>query len=133
MNTQDIEGIGPAYAKRLAGAKIQTTGDLLKKGGSAKGREALAKATGFSEKRLLEWVNRADLYRIKGVGSEYADLLEAAGVDTIVELSKRTADGLSKKLKAVNAKDKIVRDLPTPAQVADWIKQAKSLPRAVSY
>lgn len=133
MNIQDIEGIGATYAGKFKEANVQTTDDLLKKGGTSKGRAELASATGLTEKQILEWVNRADLYRIKGIGSEYADLLEAAGVDTVAELANRKAENLFEKLKTVNEEKKKVRDLPNVEQVGMWIEQAKSLPRAVEY
>jgi len=133
MNIQDIEGIGATYAEKLKGADVQTTDDLLKKGGTSKGRAELASATGLTEKQILEWVNRADLYRIKGIGSEFADLLEASGVDTVAELAQRSAENLAEKLKAVNAEKQKVRSVPSAEQVGEWIEQAKSLPRAVEY
>jgi len=133
MNIQDIEGIGATYAEKLKGADVQTTDDLLKKGGTSKGRAELASATGLTEKQILEWVNRADLYRIKGIGSEFADLLEASGVDTVAELAQRSAENLAEKLKAVNVEKQKVRSVPSAEQVGEWIEQAKSLPRAVEY
>ena len=133
MKIQDIEGIGAKYAEKFKGADVQTTDDLLKKGGTAKGRAELAAATELTEKQILEWVNRADLYRISGIGSEYADLLEAAGVDTVAELARRDTDNLFEKLKAVNEEKKKVRNLPNAEQVGKWVEQAKALPRAVEY
>jgi len=132
-NIVDIEGIGEAYAKKLTEAGIKTVEALLKEGGTPKGREALAEKTGIDHKKILEWVNRADLARIKGVGSEYADLLESAGVDTVTELAQRKPENLFQKMEAVNAEKKLVRKMPTAAQVADWVDQAKKLPRAVTY
>jgi len=129
----DIEGIGPAFAKKLSASGIRSTEALLKRGATPKGREEIAKETGLGHKEILEWVNRADLYRIKGIGSEYSDLLENAGVDTVVELSKRDAKNLTAKMAESNTKRKVVRRLPTEKQVADWIAQAKRLPRAVNY
>jgi predicted flap endonuclease-1-like 5' DNA nuclease len=129
----DIEGIGTVFAKKLSAAGIKTVEALLKRGATPKGREEVAKETGLGHKEILEWVNRADLYRIKGVGSEYSDLLENAGVDTVVELSKRDAKNLTVKMAEANTKRKVVRRLPTEKQVAGWISQAKRLPRAVSY
>ena len=128
-----IEGIGQVYAGKLAAAGLATTEALLKQGASPKGREALAEKTGISGHLILEWVNRADLFRIKGVGEEYSDLLEASGVDTVPELAQRNAENLYAKLAEVNAAKKLVRRLPTQAQVADWIAQAKELPRAITY
>jgi len=133
MKLSDIEGIGALYEKKLNKAGIRSTDALLAKGGSPKGRAELEKATGIGGKLILEWVNHADLYRIKGVGSEYADLLEEAGVDTIVELGQRKADNLHKAILAVNAKKKLVRRPPAASLVADWIAQAKKLKRAVQY
>lgn len=128
-----IEGIGQVYADKLAAAGLATTEALLKQGASPKGREALAEKTGISGHLILEWVNRADLFRIKGVGEEYSDLLEAAGVDTVPELAQRNAENLHTKLAEVNAAKKLVRRLPTQSQVADWVGQAKELPRAITY
>lgn len=129
----DIEGIGPAYAEKLAGCGIKTTDHLLDMGGTPKGRKDIAAKAGLSEKQILGWVNRADLTRIKGVGSEYADLLECAGVDTVPELKGRSAKNLHAKMAEVNEKKKLVRKLPTENQVSDWVAQAKKLNRAVSY
>jgi predicted flap endonuclease-1-like 5' DNA nuclease len=105
----------------------------LTAGASPKGRKALAENTGISGKLILEWVNHADLYRIKGVAEEYSDLLEEAGVDTVPELAQRNAENLYAKLVETNAAKELVRRLPTQAQVADWIEQAKALPRVVTY
>lgn len=129
----DIEGIGAAHAAKLIEAGVKTVESLLKRGATPQGREALAAATGISKKLILEWVNHADLYRIKGVGSEFSDLLEAAGVDTVMELAQRNADNLYQKLVETNATKALVRRLPTPAQVRDWVEQAKNLPRAIEY
>lgn len=129
----DIEGVGPAYAKKLSGAGVKSVETLLKRGASPKGREELGKTTGIDHKLILEWVNHADLYRIRGVGSEYSDLLEEAGVDTVVELSKRDPKNLTAKMVESNSKKKIVRRLPTEKQVANWVSQAKKLPRVVNY
>ena len=97
------------------------------------GRKELAEGTGISEHLILKWVNHVDLYRIKGIGSEYADLLEASGVDTVVELAQRNPENLFEKMSEVNAEKALVRKLPTASQVADWVAQAKGLPRVVSY
>lgn len=129
----DIEGIGPVYAEKLAAAGITTVEALLKAGASPKGREALEEETGIGHKLILEWVNLADLFRIKGVGEEYSDLLEEAGVDTVPELAQRNAENLYAKLQEVNAAKELVRRLPTQSQVADWIGQAKNLDRVVTY
>ena len=129
----DIEGIGPAYAAKLQAAGITTTEALLKAGTTPKNRKELAEKTGISGDLILEWVNHADLYRIKGVGSEYSDLLEEAGVDTVVELAHRNAQNLLEKMTEANEQKKLVRRLPTLGMVSKWIEQAKALPRAVEY
>ena len=129
----DIEGIGPSYAAQLEARGLRTTDDLLQAGATPKGREDLAAATGISGKLILRWVNVADLFRIKGVGEEYSDLLEAAGVDTVPELAQRRADNLTKKIAEVNEQKRLVRRLPTKGQVTGWIESAKGLPRVVTY
>ena len=129
----DIEGIGPSYVEKLGALGLKTTDDLLQAGASSKGRDELAAATGISGKLILRWVNQADLFRVKGVGEEYSDLLEAAGVDTVPELAQRRADNLTKKIAEVNQEKKLVRRLPTESQVAGWIESAKGLPRVVTY
>src|SRR4030043_2373356 len=108
-NVEKIEGIGPDYKKKLAVAKIMTTEQLLESGSKKKGREDLAEKSGISPKLILEWVNLADLLRIKGVGEEYSDLLEEAGVDTIAELANRNAENLHAKILETNEKEKLVR------------------------
>jgi len=128
-----IEGIGVVHAKELEGAGVKTQQDLLEKGATPAGRKRVAEASGLSEKMILKFVNRADLARVKGIGEEYADLLEEAGVDTVPELAQRNAENLFAALGTVNKEKKLVRQLPTAEQVADWIKQAKSLPRVIEY
>jgi len=128
-----IEGIGEVYAQKLRAAGVRGTNDLLKKGHTKKGRQQLAEAAGVSEKLILEWVNHADLFRIKGIGPEYADLLEEAGVDTVPELAQRNPENLYAKMMQVNADKKLVRRLPTLSMVKAWVAQAKQLPRAIEY
>lgn len=130
---KEIEGIGPAYAEKLAAAGLKTTEALLEAGGAKKGRADLAAATGISEELILRWVNMADLFRIKGVGEEYSDLLEAVGVDTVAELAQRNAENLQSKMTEVNAEKDLVRRVPTLAEVTSWVEQAKTLPKAVTY
>ena len=130
---EKIEGIGSVYGKKLTKIGIRTTEALLKKGATPKGREEIEKASGLGHKLILEWVNLADLFRIKGIGEEYSDLLEEAGVDTVVELAQRKADNLYKKVLEVNAAKKLVRRPPSAGMIADWVKQAKKLPRIVKY
>jgi len=130
---EDVEGIGKVYAQKLAGAGVAGTQDLLMKGATPHGRKAIAEKSGVSDTLILEWVNHVDLFRIKGVGSEYADLLEAAGVDTVPELAQRKPANLQQKMAEVNATKKLVRRLPVLSQVEDWVKQAKALPRVIQY
>lgn len=130
---KDIEGIGPVYAEKLKLAGIATTDGLLEAGKDPKGRKALAGTTGLDESRILKWANMADLMRIKGVAEEYSELLEAAGVDTVKELKTRRADNLFAKMTEINEAKKLVRQLPSEKQVADWIEQAKTLPPVLTY
>ncbi len=129
----EIEGIGPVYAAKLQKAGVRGTNGLLKAGGTKKGRQELAKATGFNPKTILEWVNRADLFRVNGVGTQYSDLLEAAGVDTVVELAKRKPETLHETMAKVNEKKNLVNQAPGLSNVKAWVKNAKSLKRAVEY
>lgn len=133
MNVVDVEGIGPLYAAKLETAGVKTTDDLLARGAKPKGREDLETATGIGHTLILKWVNRVDLYRVSGIGSEYSDLLEVAGVDTVPELAQRNAANLTDTLAEANASRNLVRRLPTLEVVADWIEQAKKLPRVVQY
>jgi predicted flap endonuclease-1-like 5' DNA nuclease len=130
---EDVEGIGRVNAEKLRKAGVGSTDSLLSMGGTPAGRKELAKTSGISEKSILEWVNHVDLFRITGVGEEYADLLEEAGVDTVVELAKRKADNLLSKMAEVNTSKNLVNKMPALSQVEDWIAQAKKLPRAISY
>lgn len=129
----EIEGIGAVYSEKLAAVGIKSQEKLLEAGGTPKGRKDLAAKSDISEKLILKWVNRADLARVKGVGEEYADLLEVAGVDTVPELAQRRADNLLKKMLEVNEERQLVRSPPTEAMVEKWIAQAKTLPRAIHY
>ena len=128
-----IEGIGEVYALRLKEAGVGSVEKLLEVGASPAGRKELAQKTGLSETLILNWVNRADLTRIKGVSTQYADLLEAAGVDSVPELAQRNPENLRRKLVEVNKEKKLVRQLPTLAQVESWVAQAKTLPRVVRH
>ncbi len=127
----EIEGIGEKYAEKMSAAGISTVEALLEKGGDKKGRKEIAEKSGISEKVILNWVNRADLTRIKGVSTQYADLLECAGVDSVPELAQRNAENLAAKMEEVNAEKNLVRKTPSATQVTDWVKQAKELPKAV--
>ena len=128
-----VEGIGATYAEKLAEIGIETTEVLLAKGATPKGRGEIADKSGISGKLILKWLNRADLFRVKGIGEEYADLLEVAGVDTVPELAQRNAENLYHKLVEVNEAKKLVRKVPSLAQVNGWVEEAKALPRALTY
>ena len=128
-----VEGIGEVYAAKLKSAGVGSTDSLLKAGSTPKGRKQLAEAAEVSEKLILEWVNHVDLFRIKGIGQEYADLLEEAGVDTVPELAQRKPENLYEKLMEVNQQKKLVRVLPSTVKVRSWVTQAKSMPRVIEY
>ncbi len=128
-----IEGIGPANRDKLRAAGIKTTDALLKLCCDKKGRKAAAEKSGCSEGQLLKWVNMADLMRIKGVGEEYSELLEAAGVDTVKELRNRNAENLTQAMADTNAKKKLVRSIPSLKQVTNWVAQAKTLPPTITH
>jgi predicted flap endonuclease-1-like 5' DNA nuclease len=130
---QEIEGIGPAYAEKLAAADIDTTDELLKLCCDAKGRKATAEKTGVSESQLLKWANMADLMRISGIGSEFSELLEAAGVDTVKELRNRNAGNLAAKMAEVNEQKKLTRTVPSEKTVTGWIDQAKSMEPLITH
>jgi predicted flap endonuclease-1-like 5' DNA nuclease len=129
----DIEGVGEGYAAKLKDADVSSVEKLLDAGATAKGRAALAEKTGISEKLILKWVNHADLFRIKGVAGQFAELLEAAGVDTVPELAQRNAENLHQKLTEVNAAKNLTNALPNAAAVQKWIDEAKTLPRVVTH
>ena len=128
-----IEGIGETYAAKLEAAGVQSLEALLEKGSSKQGRKGLEEATDISGKLILRWVNMADLFRVKGIGEEYADLLEAAGVDTVPELAQRNAENLHAKMLEVNEQKKLVRATPGLSTVESWVAQAKELPRVINY
>ena len=130
---EDIEGVGPAMGKKLRSAGIKTCESLLKNGGTKAGRRKIAADSGIDEKRILAWVNYSDLMRIKGVGSEYSQLLEVAGVDTVKELKMRRPDNLTEKMLEVNKKKKLVRRPPSEKEVTGWVAQAKALKPAVTH
>jgi len=130
---EKIEGIGPKLGAALRGAGVRTVDDLLEKGGAKKARKDLAEKSGISEKRILKCVNMADLFRISGVASQYAELLECAGVDTVNELKNRNAENLTNKMAEVNEVKNLVRRPPSVTVVSDWVAQAKKLPARVTY
>jgi len=129
----EIEGVGAKYARTLKDAGIETTDELLNEAGSSAGRKKLAEQVGVQPTILLEWVNRADLMRIKGVGMEYGDLLEESGVDSTKELAGRVPANLHMKMDEVNATKHLVQRLPTETEIERWIREAKRLPQVVSH
>lgn len=130
---EQISGIGPVYGERLRSVGIQTTEALLRAGTTPEGRQELAEKIGVSADTILKWVNRADLMRISGIGEQYSDLLEVAGVDTVLELARRNPENLHKTLAEINAEKHLVRRLPNQDMVANWIEQARSMERAIYY
>lgn len=130
---EDIEGIGASFANKLRTMGIATVESLLEQGATPSGRERIASETGISDKQVLRWVNHADLFRIKGVGAEFAELLEAAGVDTVPELAQRSPTNLTKAMAEVNETKKLTRRVPSESQVTAWVAEAKTLGRAIAY
>ena len=128
-----IEGIGEVYAQKLKNYGIRSVEHFLEQGCTPAGRKEIAEKSGISESLILEWINHCDLYRIKGVGEEYADLLEAVGVDTVPELAQRNPANLYHKLVETQNLKKLVRKMPVESQVTDWVEQAKRLPRVITY
>lgn len=126
-----IEGISRLDAEKLRIADIRTTDDLLRECATPAGRKLIAEFTGINEKRLLRYTHQADLLRIKGVGGEYADLLEAGGVGTVIELARHDAEHLLETILEVNAEKRMVRQLPGIQKVENWIQQARQLPPMV--
>ena len=129
----DIEGIGDVYAQKLQAAGINKSSELLEKCAAPKGRKELAEATGISEKLILKWTNHTDLYRINGVGPQFAELLEAAGVDTVKDFRHRVAENLQPKLEEVNAAKHICGRVPVVSEIQKMIDQAKELEPKMSY
>lgn len=129
----DIEGVGAAYAEKLTAAGLVTTAQLLEKCASPAGRKALAEETGISDKLILKWANHADLFRVKGVGPQFAELLEAAGVDTVKELAHRKAENLAAKMAEVNAEKNLVNRVPVASEVQKMVDCAKELPGVLTY
>jgi predicted flap endonuclease-1-like 5' DNA nuclease len=130
---EEIEGIGRVYASKLNKIGVNTTDELLEAGGTRQGRKELSEKTGISETVILEWVNMADLFRIKGIGEEYSELLKEAGIATVIELARRNPANLYETLVGVNNAKNLVRRTPTLNQTKDWIEQAKNLPRKVEH
>jgi len=129
----EIEGIGPAYREKLAKIQIATTDDLLKYCSDPKGRKAAAEKTGLSEGQLLNWSNMADMMRISGIGPQYAELLEASGVDTVKELRTRKAENLAAKMEEINNQKKLAKSTPAVSVVQDWVEKAKSMEPTITH
>jgi len=130
---EDIEGIGPVYAEMLKAAGVTNTGQLLAEGGERKGRVQLAERCGINEKLILKWVNMSDLFRIKGVAGQWAELLEASGVDTVKELCNRNPEKLADRMREINKEKRLVKQAPGVTQISAWVDQAKKLQPAVTY
>jgi predicted flap endonuclease-1-like 5' DNA nuclease len=130
---EKIEGIGPTYGAKLEAFGIKTTDDLLEKCSNPKGRKETSEKTGIKEAAILKWANMADLMRISGIGEEYSELLEAAGVDTVKELKHRNPENLAAKMKEINDEKKLTRAVPSPKEVTRWVEQAKSLEPKLTY
>ena len=129
----EIRGIDEDALAKLNGAGIVTIEDFIQQCGEKKGRKEIAGQTGIDEKQILQWLNRADLSRIKGVSTLYADLLEFAGVDTVSELAQRKPENLQAKMAEVNEEKQLVQRVPPLALVEDWVSQARELPRVINY
>lgn len=130
---EDVEGIGSVRGEKFRAAGIKDTDSLLAGCKTAKQRKELAEKVGLSEAQVLKYANMVDLYRVKGVGSEFSELLEAAGVDTVPELARRDAANLTKAMAAANEKKKLTRQVPAETEVARWIEHAKTLPRVLEH
>jgi predicted flap endonuclease-1-like 5' DNA nuclease len=134
MNIVDVEGIGPVNAEKLAGVGIRTTDDLLTKGARAYDREKIAENTGINSKYIRDWVDKVDLMRVPGVGPQYSDLLEVAGVGSPAELAERNAANLAITVQeVVAARPGIVRRAPSEAEIAAWIEEANKLEKVVEH
>ena len=129
----EIEGIGPSYGEKLRAAGIDTTDDLLTHCAKPAGRKQVAEKTGLSEKHILGWTNMADLMRVSGVGRQYAELLEASGVDTIKELRNRNAENLAAKMAEINSEKKLAKATPSQSVVEGWVSQAKETKPIIEY
>ena len=130
---EDIEGIGPAYGEKLKAAKVSNTDDFLKLCCDKKGRKAVSEETSISETLILKWANLADLMRLNGVGPQFSELLEAAGVDTVKELRHRNAENLAAKMAEVNEEKKLTRRVPDADAIQGWINEAKDTEPTISH
>ncbi|MEO7453705.1 MAG: DUF4332 domain-containing protein [Fimbriimonadales bacterium] len=133
MNIKEVEGIGEVFGAKLEAAGVASTEALIDQGASPAGREKLATSIDVTAARILEWVNRVDLMRVRGVGSEYSDLLEAAGVDTVPELAQRNPANLAEAIAATIAEKGLVRRPPSASEIESWVAHAKELGRVITY
>ena len=129
----DIEGVGNVYAEKLTAANIKNTDELLAKCAKPAGRKELAEATGISPKLIMTWTNHVDLMRINGVGPQFSELLEAAGVDSVKEFKHRVPANLQAKMEEVNAQKHLVQRVPTVTEIEKMVAQAKELPAVIEY
>lgn len=129
----EIEGVGPAYAEKLAAAGVDTVAELFEAGATKKGRQELAEKTGIAESNILRWVNHCDLMRLKGVGPQFSELLEASGVDTVAEFAQRNAANLHAKMVEVNESKNLTGRVPTVEQLQEMIDEAKTLEKGVHH
>ena len=130
---EDIEGIGPTYGEKLKAAGINTTGDLLDACCGRSGRKNAAESTGLSEKLILKWTNMADMMRISGIGPQFAELLEAAGVDTVKELAQRNAENLAQAMAEKNEEKNLTNAIPAASVISGWIDAAKTTDGRMTY
>ena len=134
MDIEEVEGIGPVLAEKLREGGVRTADDLLTKGGPRSARELLAQTTGIDASRILEWVNHVDLMRLPGVGEEYSDLLEAAGVDSLAELARRNPDNLAQTFQELDAaRPDWIRRLPSAETVGGWVESAAAYEKVVEH
>lgn len=132
-NIEDIEGIGPVFGEKFRTAGVKDTDSLLENACTPQQRKDLAEKTGLPESQILKFANMADLYRVSGIGSEYSELLEASGVDTVPELAQRNPANLAQKMAEVNAEKNLTRRAPSETEVGKWVDHAKGLPRKLEY
>lgn len=130
---ENVEGIGLRYGELLRQAGIKSTDELLKQGASRQGRESVSARSGIDSGKILKWVNMCDLFRVKGVAGQYAELLEAAGVDTVKELRMRNIDNLYEAIRSINAEKRLVRQTPSKRQITAWIEQARALEPVITH
>jgi predicted flap endonuclease-1-like 5' DNA nuclease len=130
---EDIEGVGDVIGEKFRSAGIKDTNSLLANSRTAEQRKELAKKTGLSEARILKFANMADLYRISGIGSEFSELLEATGVNSVPDLARQNATSLTQKMMTINEKKKLTRREPSEKDVSKWIEQAGTLPQMLDH